>query len=253
MDRRDWVALVLKASLLGAGGCASATDPGGGGGPYNHRLAPGASARDFLTDADFDRLVVQVQYVNGFPPSSVGLQHLQDFLGARVNKPGGIVIQVDAPLQIPAQATYTTAAVRAIELAHRSTFTTGATLAAYLLFLNGEYSPETNVLGIAYNNTSMAIFGEKIGQYTGGLGQPSPSTVEGTVANHEAGHILGLVANGSAMQVPHQDAANGNHCADTGCLMYYAVRTSDFISNLLGGMPSLDANCLADLQANGGT
>ena len=252
MDRRDWLGLVLKASLVGVGGCASATDPGGGGGSYNHRLAPGASARDFLTAADFDRLVVQVQYVNGFPPSNAGLQHLQDFLGARLNKPGGIVLQVGAPLQIAAQATYTTAAVRALELAHRSTYTSGSTLAAYLLFLNGQYT-ESNVLGIAYNNTSMAIFGEKIGQYTGGIGQPSQATVEGTVANHEAGHLLGLVANGSAMQVPHQDTTNGNHCTDTGCLMYYAVRTSDFISNLLGGMPSLDANCLADLQANGGT
>lgn len=253
LDRREWLALVLKATLVGAGGCASATAPSGGDpDPYDHRLAPGVSARDFLTAVDFDRLVVQVQYVSGFRPSDVGLQHLQDFLTARVNKPGGIALQLDAPLQIQGQSTYSTADVRALEQTHRTRFTEGTTLAAYLLFLDGEYSPEPNVLGIAYNNTSMAVFVEKIGQYTGGLGQPPPSTVEGAVANHEFGHILGLVANGSPMQTPHQDVANGSHCDDQSCLMYYAVRTTDFISNLLGGVPSLNAACVADLQGNGG-
>lgn len=32
--------------------------------------------------------------------------------------------------------------------------------------------------------------------------------------------------------------------------MHYSVRLTDFISNLLGGMPQLDQNCLDDLQAN---
>jgi hypothetical protein len=34
--------------------------------------------------------------------------------------------------------------------------------------------------------------------------------------------------------------------------MHYSVRLSDFIANLLGGMPQLDQNCLNDLAANGG-
>lgn len=247
-------ASLFLAPLVAAVGCS---DPGtgvdnGDGEAYDHTLAPGASAQDLLSAADFDRLVVQIQYVEGHPPTDQGLQHLQDFLSARLNKPAGIVIQTPEAIQIQSRATYSAEDVRALEEQHRSTFTEGTTLAAYFLFLDGEYSEASNVLGIAYNNTSMAIFAETIAEHTGGPLQPSAATVEGTVANHEFGHIMGLVNNGSAMQTEHQDEAHGPHCDNQQCLMYYAVRTTDFISNLLDGMPDLDQNCVDDLRANGG-
>ena len=37
------------------------------------------------------------------------------------------------------------------------------------------------------------------------------------------------------------------------CLMYYATETSDIFGLLVtGNIPTLDAQCLADLHANGG-
>ena len=54
------------------------------------------------------------------------------------------------------------------------------------------------------------------------------------------------------MQTEHQDAPNGKHCDDENCLMYWSVRTLNFIANLTGDAPELDQNCLDDLQANGG-
>lgn len=251
--------LVLSCLSFGLVACSddgsNPTDPGGNGDPvpYDHALAPGASSADFLTSDDYDRLVVQVQYVEGHRPSDAGLQHLRDFLASRLNKPSGVTVQIGAPLQIQSQATYSAAEIRTLEQAHRTVFTEEGTLAAYLLFLDGAFAQADNVLGLAYNNTSMAIFQEKIEANTGGALQPSQSVVEGTVANHEVGHLLGLVNNGAAMVAPHQDPANGHHCDDEQCLMYYAVRTTDFLDNLLGGtVPSLDQDCLNDLQAAGG-
>jgi hypothetical protein len=250
-------ALFLLMALLGPMACGDGvTDPNDpdppGPGEYDHARAPGASAADLLTADVFDRVVVQVQYVQGYEPSAAGLQHLEDFLEARLNKPAGITIQVDAPLQISGQATYTAAEVRALEADHRTVFTEGTTLAMYALFLDGEFADAANVLGVAYNNTSLAIFEETIQAHSGGVAQPSVATVEGTVAQHEAGHLMGLVNNGSAMQTEHQDEENDRHCDDPNCLMYFAVRTTGFIDTLLGGMPQLDQDCLADLQANGG-
>ncbi|MDZ7681404.1 MAG: hypothetical protein U5J63_06720 [Fodinibius sp.] len=57
------------------------------------------------------------------------------------------------------------------------------------------------------------------------------------------------------MQNPHKDPDHGNHCDDDSCLMYYATETTDLIGNSLASgdeIPALDANCMADLQANGG-
>lgn len=254
--RRRGYALVLLAAMLG-GGCADPTsvdNAGDDGTPttYDHSLAPGASARDLLADDDYDQLVVQVQYVDGFPPSAAGLQALEEFLDARLNKPGGITMLTPQALQISQQATYSAGDIRALEGTHRTEYTEGAALATYLLFLNGELDGGPTVLGVAYNNTSMAVFQEKILENTGGPLEPPQQTVEAAVTRHEFGHIMGLVNNGSDMQVEHQDEPNGRHCDDPDCLMYFAVRTTDFIDELLNGMPQLDQDCLDDLQANGG-
>ena len=251
IERALWRLGLLSATLGLLPGCRDGTsnnDPGA----YAHDLAPGASARDFLSSGEFDRLVVEVQYVAGFRPTDAGLQALQTFLNARLNKPGGIEIRLGAALQIPQRASYSLNDIRALEHQHRTVYTEGTTIAAYLLFLDGEYAGGSNVLGIAYNNTSMAVFDEQILQHTGGPLEPAQHTVEATVANHEFGHLLGLVNNGSTMQTEHQDEPNGEHCDNPDCLMHYTVRLSDFVSNLLNGMPQLDQNCLDDLRANGG-
>lgn len=253
------VLLLLGAAVLAPSACGDGpTGPSGdgdqdGGTPYVHDAAPGSSAADFLSAADFEHLVVQVQYVAGMAPSQEGLDDLRAFLEARLNKPGGVELRVAENAIAPATGnTYSAADIRALEAEHRTVYTSGDTLAAYLLVVDGRYEQE-NVLGIAYYNTSTALFGERIQDNTGGLSQPSRARVEGVVAMHEFGHLLGLVNNGTDMQEPHQDTANGNHCDDDGCLMYYAVRTTAFLGSLLGAAaPELDARCLEDLRANGG-
>ena len=264
---RDFFRPFVFAALLATVALASCSDdptgpenggePNGAGESYNHLLAPGESARDFLADDAFDRLVVQIQYIGEFEPTQGGLQQLQDFLEARLHKkPSGIEIQVDAqPLAVESQETYSAQDVRALEDEHRTAYTEGSTLAAYFLYLDGEWERNADVLGIAYRNTSMALFAETIAENTNGVLQPSPSRtdVEAVVAKHEVGHILGLVDNGTEMQRDHRHENHGPHCENDRCLMYYAVRLGNFLSEFLeGGMPELDEDCLNDLRANGG-
>lgn len=251
------VRFVLAALIVVVTACSSdgssptGPDPNPQPGSYDHRQSTGAAAADLLSSENYDSLVIQVQYVEGHRPTDQGLAILRDFLDSRVNKPRGISIQIE-PLSITSQASYSVSDAVQLEQTHRTAFTDGTTLAIYFLFLDGEFSDNADVLGFAYYNTSMAIFQEKIEDNTGGALQPSQSTVEGIVLNHEIGHNLGLVANGSPMQTEHQDEPNGKHCDNDNCLMYWSVRTLDFIANLTGGAPELDQNCLDDLQANGG-
>ena len=110
------------------------------------------------------------------------------------------------------------------------------------------------ILGQAYGSSSMVLYEKTIQSLsTTPVTQPSRTVLETTVIEHEMGHILGLVNIGSSPQSVHQDTAHGAHCTTTSCLMYYLSDTGDIVSNLLGGtVPSLDAACLQDLQANGG-
>lgn len=219
---------------------------------YEHEKNPGSSAVDFLSDEQFTGLVVEIDYMEGHAPTEQALDNLQTFLQERLNKTSITILD---PTEIPpgGQQSYTANEVRGLEKEHRNEYSDENALAAYFIFLDGEYDT-SNVLGIAYYNTSMALFGETIRSVSGGVGQPSRRMIETTVMQHEVGHLLGLVDNGIEMQDEHKDHGNGSHCDNDSCLMYYAVQTTNFFVNLTEGgrVPELDEFCIADLQAAGG-
>jgi len=215
----------------------------------------GASANDLLAVDKYNALVIEISYMPGFEPSSVSLNNLRSFLNGIINKPAGINITTKS-IASGNQSSYSTAELRAIETSNRKIFTTGKTIAVHILIVDGGSPGDTeagSVLGVAYRNTSIALYGKNITDNTGGIGAPTKATLESTILDHEFGHILGLVNIGSNAQSNHEDGAHPAHCIVENCLMYYAVETSASLGNLLGGnIPSLDAQCKADLTANGG-
>ncbi len=218
---------------------------------YFYNRPVGASANEILSDIRFKSLKVEVQYMAGFEPNSNSLIHLHNLLSSIVNKPGGIIIETK---EIPASAStqLSTTQVLQIENNNRTAFSIGDQFAIYILFTNGSHT-DNNVLGAAYKNSSMVVFGKNVKDNSGGLGQPSRVKLESTVMEHEIGHVLGLVDIGSAMQTNHKDANHGNHCNNSNCLMYHSADTKEVLGFLItGNTPSFDANCLADLRANGG-
>lgn len=218
---------------------------------YNHENQPGSSAVDFLASDDFKNLIIEIDYMEGYEPAEETLNNLKSFLENRLNK-SNITILSPSSIEAGGQSSYTANDVRDLESEHRSEFSEENRLATYVIILDGEYS-QSNVLGIAYYNTSAALFGESIKNASEGIGSNPRSLIESTVLQHEYGHLLGLVNNGVDMQEDHQDDGNGNHCDDENCLMYFAVETSDFFTSLLGGeVPDLDDNCRADLATAGG-
>lgn len=262
MTLRGAAALVLVVAMTGCGDGTTALEDGndGGGEPYSHILSPGTSARDLLSDETFTRLTVEIDWVEGMQPSQEAVDSLRVFLERRLNKPGGVTISFGEAIPSPGpDDVYSADEIRALEETHRDTFTEGNTITAYYVFLDGTFEDE-NVLGIAYWNTSMAIFEQVIRDHSGGIGQPRTPVIEAASIRHEMGHVLGLVDNGSPMQGAeggpddHHDEAHGAHCTVEGSLMYWQVETTDFIANLIGGgeVPQLEPLGVQDLQANGG-
>jgi hypothetical protein len=230
-------------------GSSYANNPGGSDQLYNRPV--GASANEVLASSKYTSLKIEVQYVAGNQPDAGALNHLQATLSNLVHKPGGISI-VTKEIAAPSNTVLSVNDVIQIEKNNRTAFTSGSELSVYVLYINGTYTDD-NVLGVAYKNTSVVLFGKKIQDNSGGIGQASRTKLVATVAEHELGHLLGLVDIGSPMQTNHKDAAHGNHCSNTNCLMYYASETSDILGFLItGNIPSFDANCVADLHANGG-
>ena len=218
-----------------------------------HDQGVGASANDLLASSTYDRLTIEFIYVDGYSLNDATINNIKSFLANRLHKPGGITVS-ETIISSPGLAPYSVGDLDSVEENYRASFINGSTEAVYVFVTDGSYSKSENVLGVAYRNTSLALFGNRIQDLSGGLGQPSKTLLETTVIEHEFGHIMGLVNVGTPMQSDHQDEENGKHCDVENCLMYYAVETGDIVSNLAssGSVPELDAQCLADLQANGG-
>lgn len=249
-------AVALSVTIVG---CLDSSGPNGDPQPqpYRHDINPGVSANDFLSDSTFTELVVEVDYMEGYTPNADALDSLEAFLEQRLNKTSVAILD---PTVIPAvgQDSYSANEIRTLEEQHRDEFTeTTASdrLTAYILIVDGHYN-EQNVLGIAYYNTSSAFFGATFEESSDGIGQVSRYLIEATSFRHEFGHLFGLVnvdGSGTDMQQDHQDEENGHHCDVEECLMYYAVETTDLFGQFVGEeIPPLDANCIADLQGNGG-
>lgn len=242
---------VLLTTLLLWSGCED-TPTGTGSSdpePYSTTEAPGEANNDIVAGGEFDTIELEIQYMPGYEPQSGAVEDLVTFL----EEWSGKTVRTLDPVEIPAgdQPSYTANDVRSLEDEHREHVPdrTSGTLRLYHLFLDGEFEQE-NVLAIAYRNTSTAYFGATFEETTSGLGSPSREQVEASVLRHEIGHLMGLVDNGTNMQQDHKDEANGAHCDNENCVMYYAYNQPDLFSSMFGSeIPDLDAACQADLEA----
>lgn len=217
---------------------------------------PSNSANDFLSDDTYNQLSIEIVFIDGHEPTSTAINNLVSFLNERTFKPNGIVVE-SRSLPSPGNSAYSIQDIISIENTNRTEITASDKLALWILFVDGEFASNSSgstVLGAAYDDTSFVIFQESIENISGGLFQPDRTVVESTVINHEMGHLLGLTNFKSPMQTNHEDINHPKHCDVEDCLMYWSVETGEGIVDLLSGgnIPGLDAQCIADLQANGG-
>lgn len=222
----------------------------------NNKKATGSSSNDLLSGNTYKSMVIELVYVQGFEPSATAVNNLTIFLNARTNKPGGITV-VKRSIASPGKATFTNQEIIAIEDANRTKYNTANQIAVWALFIDGASASDSGnsyVLGTAYRNTSFVIYEKTIQSLSDSPFEPSRSLFETTIITHEFGHILGLTNLGAPLQSSHEDAAHEKHCNVKSCLMYWSAESGSGIADMVSGgsAPKLDAQCLADLKANGG-
>ena len=208
----------------------------------------GTSAHNLLVASPYSSLLVEIQYMPGYQPDDASIATLQSFLNQYLNKPDGIKV-VEAPIPASGKTTLSLKDVVNIEKKYRTAFTNNNQIAVHILITDGSYD-SSNIFATSYWNTSICVFGKTVFDNSGNAVQITRSQLFTVLFEHEFGHLLGLVNQGSPMQTNHQDVANGAHCINKNCLMYYDIETSAISAT--SPLPSLDANCVADLRANGG-
>ncbi|QHI37341.1 hypothetical protein IMCC3317_27200 [Kordia antarctica] len=218
--------------------------------------AVGSSANDILSDHTYTSLSIEIVYVQGFEPSQTAVNNFTSFLQERTFKPDGISTTLTA-IESPGNTSYTIEDISNLESIHRMNYNSDSEVVIWVFFADAPSASNTSsgvVLGTAYRNTSFVIYEQTIQELSDEPFEPNRSVLETTVIKHEFGHLLGLTNLGSALQSAHEDAEHPKHCDVDSCLMYWAAETGSGISNMISGgnAPQLDAQCIADLQANGG-
>jgi len=239
MRLKQWVS-VLGLIVVFAASCQKEDLP-----VYDYRKL-GVSARDILSADAYTSLELEVNYMPGYLPDDAVINHVRNYLTELTNKPVGITY-VPAQFSRMVNSPMALQEVVNLEKSVRTRFTRSQTMAIHIMIVDGEYST-SDVLGISYWNTSMCVFGKAVTKFSGRTGLISKNQLMITLIEHEMGHILGLVDQGSSMVTPHK-SNNGSHCNNNSCLMYNIIETT---GNANTPISTLDANCRADLRANGG-
>ncbi len=207
----------------------------------------GSSAHSLLSTDPYSELQIEIHYMPGYAIDTSSINNMVNFLKQHINKPGGINVN-QQQIEASGKSALALSEIVSIEKKKRTIYTGNNSIAVHVLVTDGYYSSSPASIGTSYWNTSICIFGKAINDKSGGAGQVTRTALMSTILQHELGHLMGLVNQGSSMQTNHIDAANGAHCTNNKCLMYYSIETGTTANSI----PSLDANCIADLKANGG-
>ncbi len=227
-------------------------------------LATGDSAQDLLANTNFTDLLIEIAYVEGFRPTPTAIQNFEDFLRERTFKQN-ISFQYQS-LPSPGEETLTLQEIADLEMENRTAYNDGNTLAMYIYFADAPSDGDDEqqglvTLGAVYRNTSMVIHESTVRALAGRSALITVADVEEATLAHEMGHLFGLVNLGTAPVNSHEDPDSNNHCNVDGCLMRAELEFGGGLmgileSRVLAGrgqaIPSLDTECILDLQASGG-
>ena len=226
-------------------------------------LAAGDSGADLLTNANFERVRIQIAFVSGFRPTDEALTNLQTFLLQRTFKSDIGFEFLELPS--PGEEDLSLQEIVTIENENRTLYNDGTTLGMYIYFADapseGDQEDENIVtLGAVYRNTSMVIHESTIRDLSSRSSLIRTADVETATLGHEFGHLFGLVNLGTEMVNPHEDAEAPNHCNEADCLMEAQLEFSLGLMNKMEqrvakgavAVPDMGEECIADLVAIGG-
>lgn len=269
-------------ALLGAGCGSDMAETGGGGGPDGGgTMGAGGPGRDgggsgnggsgtipdsierYIRGDEASRLVIELDYVEGYAPSSNVKSRIVDGFSDILDKPDGIEVSEDEAISSRGED-HGWSRDELFMLADQTLdLEVGDGVAKmHALFIDGHDggNEDGTTLGLAWGHKHMALFARTMEQNCGGilptLDQSFCDKAMVSVWTHEIGHTLGLVDKGLPMVMDHRDPDHGKHDVNDQCVMYWAYEGEGLFDVLQSRFTSgnetaldFDQACLDDIAA----
>lgn len=192
--------------------------------------ATGDSSNDILSNDNFDKLRIEIAFVEGFRPEQESMDNFTAYLRQHTFKQDIEISFIELPS--PDEETLELQEIGDLEIENRTAYNDGNTLAIYIYFADAPSDgddPDENLvtLGAVYRNTSMVIYESTVRDLANRSRSISITDVETATLNHEFGHLFGLVNIGITPVNEHESQSENEdgvlvgdkHCNVEGCLM----------------------------------
>ncbi|GEM_PF-1161574 len=189
----------------------------------------------YLKNDTYSDLVIEYDFVSGLIPSLEAREHLESQVENYTDKeeiksvldeniPSKISEGRTSTLQPPIieGPSYDRDDLAHLEEEYRTHEREDETIGLHVLYLDGVWEENPDVLGLAKQPSTIVIFQETILDFAERV-EVGPEDIETSVLTHEFGHILSLV--GMGYESDHEDPENQHHCDESAgdCVMAAAV------------------------------
>ncbi len=235
-------ALLVMPALSGCFGASDAVSD-----LFEKPGIPGGLTLACLDGSTYTKLVVEIDYETGYKPESSSTDMLVERLKQVCDKPNGVEIKFELT-EFGHEGSWTAQDVRDKAWDSKAQDPReSSTLTWQIIFPANTYEDD-NVLGVAVDASTIAIFGDSVDDAAGFFSRPSAEEVENSVLVHEAGHLLGLVNLVYTSPADHEDSDNKGHSNNDESVMYWAIESRSVGSFISGDLPTeFDQDDLDDL------
>jgi hypothetical protein len=209
---------------------------------------PGGLTLACLDGGTYSKLILEIDYESGYKPETSSTNMLVERIEQVCDKPNGVELKFEVS-DFEHEGTWTAQDFRDKAWDAKSQEPRdGSVLTWQVIFPSNTYEND-DVLGVAVDASTIAIFGDSVDGAAGFFGRPSAEEVENSVLVHEAGHLLGLVNLVYTSPADHEDSEHKGHSNNEDSVMYWAIESRSVGSFISGDLPTeFDQDDLNDLS-----
>lgn len=182
-------------------------------------LFSGMRPLDYLTDANYKSLMIEVIAVEGETPYYSDLDAITFAAMSLCKKPNGVQYEVNTSIpadSIPAQR-WSDSDINNFTKKYALMHTSKDVLVLHLVYLKGVYYQDYLTTGaVTVSADTIAFFPDVY---------RSSNASSKTIILHEFGHCIGACNNGTPAITNHEDPSSPGHCLNPNCIMYFQSTT----------------------------